>query len=148
MTSGSGDRTPSAVVATRAPACVDAPPPCRAPGTLIAARHSQGVQTGARALGVGYGILGSPPGYDRDPTTKGILFMAISANLDKVLDKAYEASSLAELVDAPVSALAGVSDADAEALTKAFNIKTIGDLATNKYIRAATAIAEIAAIAK
>lgn len=74
--------------------------------------------------------------------------MAISANLDKVLDKAYESSSLAELVDAPVSALAGVSDADAEALKKAFNITTIGDLATNKYIRAATAIAEIAAIAK
>jgi hypothetical protein len=74
--------------------------------------------------------------------------MAISANLDKVLDKAYESSSLAELVNAPVSALAGVSDADAEALKKAFNIKTIGDLATNKYIRAATAIAEIAAIAK
>lgn len=74
--------------------------------------------------------------------------MAISANLDKVLDKAYESTSLAELVDAPVSALAGVSDADAEALKKAFNIKTIGDLATNKYIRAATSIAEIAAIAK
>ena len=73
--------------------------------------------------------------------------MAISANLDKVLDKAYESSSLAELVDAPVSALAGVSDADAEALKKDFNINTIGDLATNKYIKAATAIAEIAAIA-
>ena len=55
---------------------------------------------------------------------------------------------IAELVNAPVSALAGVSDADAEALKKAFNIKTIGDLATNKFIRAATAIAEISAIAK
>ena len=49
--------------------------------------------------------------------------MAISANLDKVLDKAYESSTPAELVDAPVSALAGVSEADAEALKKAFNIK-------------------------
>lgn len=74
--------------------------------------------------------------------------MAISADLDKVLDKAYESSTLAELVDAPVSALAGVSEADAEALKKAFNIKTIGDLASNKYVRAATAIAEIAGIAK
>lgn len=70
--------------------------------------------------------------------------MAISVNLDKALDKAYESKSLAELVDAPISALAGVSDADAEALQKAFNIKTIGDLAGNKYIRTATAIAEIA----
>jgi hypothetical protein len=43
---------------------------------------------------------------------------------------------------------AGVSGPDAEALKKAFNIKTIGDLASNKYIRAATAIAEIATIAK
>lgn len=74
--------------------------------------------------------------------------MAISANLDNVLDKAYESSSLTELVNAPVSALAGVSDADAEALKKAFNIKTIGDLAGNKYVRAANAIAEIAGIAK
>lgn len=74
--------------------------------------------------------------------------MAISANLDKVLDKAYESSSLAELVDAPVSALAGVSEADAEALKKAFNITTIGDLAGNKYVWAATAIVEIAGISK
>lgn len=70
--------------------------------------------------------------------------MAISVNLDKALDKAYESKSLAELVDAPISALAGVSAADAEALQKAFNIKTIGDLAGNKHIRTATAIAEIA----
>ena len=73
--------------------------------------------------------------------------MAVSANLDNVLDKDYEATSLAELVNAPVSALAGVSEADAEALQKAFNIKTIGDLAGNKYFRAATAIVEIAGIA-
>ena len=31
---------------------------------------------------------------------------------------------------------------------KAFNVKTIGDLAGNKYFRAATAIVEIAVIAK
>jgi predicted metalloprotease with PDZ domain len=74
--------------------------------------------------------------------------MAVTADLDKVLDKAFESSTLAELVDAPVSALAGVSEADGEALQKAFNIKTIGDLAGNKYFRAATAIVEIAGIAK
>jgi hypothetical protein len=74
--------------------------------------------------------------------------MAVTADLDKVLDKAFESSTLAELVNAPVSALAGVSEADGEALQKAFNIKTIGDLAGNKYFRAATAIVEIAGIAK
>ena len=72
--------------------------------------------------------------------------MAVSANLDKVLDKAYESRSPAELVNAPVSALAGVSDKDAELLQQAFNIKTIGDLAGNKYFRTASAIADIAAI--
>jgi hypothetical protein len=70
--------------------------------------------------------------------------MAISVNLDAVLDKAYESSSPAELADAPVSALSGVSDADGEALQKAFNIKTIGDLGKNKYFRAATLISQLA----
>ncbi|MGA5304201.1 hypothetical protein ACPCHT_30085 [Nucisporomicrobium flavum] len=74
--------------------------------------------------------------------------MPISVNLDALLDKAYESTSLAELADAPVSALSGVSEADAEALKKAFNIKTIGDLAGNKYIRAAQAIAELGRLAK
>ncbi|MFI7540687.1 hypothetical protein [Actinoplanes sp. NPDC049599] len=72
--------------------------------------------------------------------------MAVSANLDKILDKAYESSSPAELLNAPVAALAGVSDSDAELLQKAFNIKTIGDLAGNKYFKAAGAIAAIAAV--
>ena len=39
--------------------------------------------------------------------------MAVSVVLDKALDKAYESKSLAEILDAPVSALAGVSEGDA-----------------------------------
>src|ERR1700753_2161759 len=74
--------------------------------------------------------------------------MAVNANLDAILDKAYESATLAELVDAPVAALSGVSEGDAEHLLKAFNIKTVGDLANNKYFRAATAIVEMAVIAK
>jgi hypothetical protein len=74
--------------------------------------------------------------------------MAVSANLDSVLDKAYESSTLTELVNAPVSALAGVSEADADGLQQAFNIKTVGDLATNKFVRAAIAIVEMAKIAE
>jgi hypothetical protein len=74
--------------------------------------------------------------------------MAISVNLDALLDKAYESTSLAELADAPVSALSGVSEADGEALLNAFNIKTIADLAGNKYIKAAQAIAELGRLAK
>jgi hypothetical protein len=53
--------------------------------------------------------------------------MAVTADRAKVLDKAYEDKTLAELVDAPVSALAGVSEGDARLLAEAFNVKTIGD---------------------
>ena len=74
--------------------------------------------------------------------------MPISADLDKVLDKAYENKTLTELIDAPVDALAGVSAGDAELLQKAFNIRTVGDLGRNKYFRAATALVDLAGSAK
>ena len=74
--------------------------------------------------------------------------MAINANLDKILDKAYEEKSLAELVDAPVDALAGVSAGDAQLLRDAFNIQTVGDLGRNKYFRAAAALVDLAERAK
>jgi hypothetical protein len=70
--------------------------------------------------------------------------MPIAANLDSVLDKAYENSSLAEVLAAPVSALAGVSEGDADLLKSAFNIKTVGDLGKNKYFRAAQLLAQLA----
>jgi hypothetical protein len=62
------------------------------------------------------------------------------ANIDKFLDKSFETMELAQLVDAPIGALAGLSEGDAEALSKALHIKTIGDLATNKYVLWAQAI--------
>jgi len=74
--------------------------------------------------------------------------MAVTADLAKVLDKAYEENSLTELVNAPVAALSGVSDGDAELLLKAFNIKTIGDLGRNKFFRTAAALVDLAERAK
>ena len=47
--------------------------------------------------------------------------MAVTADLAKVLDKAYEEKTLTELVDAPVAAPA-VSDGDAQLLKEAFII--------------------------
>jgi hypothetical protein len=70
--------------------------------------------------------------------------MALSVNLDKVLMKEYETKSLDEIVKAPVTALAGVSEGDAEHLKAAFNIKTVGDLAKNKQFKAAALIAGLA----
>ncbi|WP_375388406.1 hypothetical protein [uncultured Amnibacterium sp.] len=69
--------------------------------------------------------------------------MPVSVNLDSLLDKAYESSSLQEILDAPVEALAGVSPSDAEALKAAFNVKTVADLGKNKYFQAAVALYEL-----
>ena len=66
--------------------------------------------------------------------------MAVSADLSKYLDKTYENKTLDEVLAAPVSALAGVSDADGEHLKAAFNIKTVADLGKNKYFIAAQAM--------
>jgi len=60
------------------------------------------------------------------------------------LDKAYETKSLEELAGAPVAALQGVSEADAEALKSAFGIVTVKDLGTNKFFLWAQAIARLA----
>jgi hypothetical protein len=66
--------------------------------------------------------------------------MAVTVGLDKALDKAYEGKSLSELLDAPVAALSGVSEGDAEHLAAAFGIKTVRDLGTNKYFTLAQAL--------
>ncbi|HLZ72749.1 MAG TPA: hypothetical protein VKV26_22830 [Dehalococcoidia bacterium] len=66
------------------------------------------------------------------------------ADISKIMDKAFEGKELAEIVDAPVDALQGVSAADAELLKKAFNIKTVGDLGRNKYFLWARAIVDLA----
>jgi hypothetical protein len=70
--------------------------------------------------------------------------MAVAVNLDAFLDKAYENVSLAEILAAPVTALAGVSDDGADLLKSAFNIKTVGDLGKNKYFRVAQLLTELA----
>lgn len=70
--------------------------------------------------------------------------MAVSVELGKALDKAYEHLSLAEILDAPVAALAGVTDSDAEHLDAAFGIKTVRDLGSNKYFAVAGVLVALA----
>lgn len=65
-------------------------------------------------------------------------------NLNKALDKAYESKSLKEIADAPVDALAGVSENDAKLLLEAFKVKTVRDLANLKYVKWAQAIVTLA----
>jgi hypothetical protein len=68
----------------------------------------------------------------------------VAANLDTFLDKEWEAKPLAEVLKAPVSALQGVSEGDADLLKHAFNIKAVGDLGKNKYFRAAQLLTQLA----
>ncbi|MGX9670065.1 hypothetical protein [Mycobacterium sp. HM-7] len=66
--------------------------------------------------------------------------MAVSVDLEKSLDKAYEDKPLKDILDASPAALAGVSDSDAEHLAAAFNIKTVRQLGSNKYFAVAAAL--------
>ena len=65
-------------------------------------------------------------------------------NINKAVDKAFESKTLKEIADSPVDALEGVSAGDAELLAKAFNVKSIRDLGTNKYFLTAQAIVALA----
>uniref|UniRef100_A0A7S0FNT0 Uncharacterized protein n=1 Tax=Minutocellus polymorphus TaxID=265543 RepID=A0A7S0FNT0_9STRA len=64
-------------------------------------------------------------------------------NVNKMVDKAYETKTLKEIVEAPVAALQGVSDA-AGSLLAELHVHTVGDLATFKYCRYAEAIVQAA----
>lgn len=66
--------------------------------------------------------------------------MAVSVDLARSLDKAYEDKSLKEILDASPAALAGVTDADAKHLADAFGIKTVRQLGTNKFFAVAYAL--------
>jgi len=59
--------------------------------------------------------------------------MAVEIDLSKGLDKAYESKSLQEILDAPPSALAGLSEADDKALKENLGIDTVRELGSNKY---------------
>ena len=65
-------------------------------------------------------------------------------DIAKYVDKAHEQKEFAELAGLPIDALQGVSAADAEAIQKAFGVKTIRQLAEHKFIRAAQAITLLA----
>ena len=70
-------------------------------------------------------------------TAKGEMDMA---DISQFVDKDYEQKEFNELAEAPVDALQGVSEGDAEKLQQAFNIKTVRDLAENRFVRVAQAI--------
>jgi hypothetical protein len=60
------------------------------------------------------------------------MIMAVPIELGKKLDKSFENLSLEEVLDAPPSALAGLTEKHAELLA-GLGIKTVRDLGSNKY---------------
>jgi hypothetical protein len=66
-------------------------------------------------------------------------------NIQTIVDDSFKAKSFRELVEAPISALRGVSASDARALSQAFGVNTIGELAELRFIKWANAIKTLAA---
>jgi hypothetical protein len=58
-------------------------------------------------------------------------------------DDQPDVDKFAALADAPVAAL-GLSGSDADALEQALDVKSVRDLADNKYVRRAQAIVNLA----
>ena len=67
---------------------------------------------------------------------------------ERYLDKKYRDKSWSEVANAPISAINGVSEKDVEYLKRAFNIETIQDFATNKFVRIAQTIVSLTDLEK
>jgi hypothetical protein len=70
------------------------------------------------------------------------------ADITKFFDKAWETKEFADLVDAPVDAIAGLSASDAQTLKAALGIKTVRDLAENKFVLIAQAVVALSRTTK
>ena len=71
-------------------------------------------------------------------------FERLTMNIETIVDSSFKSKSFRELVEAPVSALRGVSASDARALSQAFGINTIGELAELRFVKWANAIKTLA----
>ncbi|GGY88784.1 hypothetical protein ACFFTM_14845 [Pseudoduganella plicata] len=65
-------------------------------------------------------------------------------NIDTVVDNKHLGKCFKDLADAPISALRGVSEDDAKALQKAFNVTTVRELASLNFVKWAVAITTLA----
>jgi len=70
--------------------------------------------------------------------------MPVNESLKGILDRSWEKKSLREIANASPSVLQGVSEKDATLLREAFAIRTVRDLATNRYFLWAQAITTLA----
>lgn len=70
--------------------------------------------------------------------------MATSVDLGSVLDRAYEDKTLQEILNAPPSVLAGLTERHNQVLSEVFGIQTVGELGSNKYFALAGALVALA----
>ena len=67
------------------------------------------------------------------------------ADVSQFFDKNYEQQEFNELADAPVEAIQGLSQSDAQALKQALGIDTVRELAEHKFVRIAQAVVALSA---
>ena len=70
--------------------------------------------------------------------------MAVSLDLGSVLDQAYEDKSLKEILAAPPSALAGLTERHNQMLSEVFGIQTVAEMGSNKYFAVAGVLVALA----
>jgi hypothetical protein len=70
--------------------------------------------------------------------------MATSVELGKVLDQAYEEKTLREILNAPPSTLAGLTERHNQVLSEVFGIQTVAELGSNKHFALAGALVALA----
>lgn len=70
----------------------------------------------------------------------------MAINILKAIDKEHQNKTLKELLDTPVAAISGISEAGGKLLAEKFNVKTIGDLANWKFAVWARAIQDLAKV--
>jgi hypothetical protein len=63
--------------------------------------------------------------------------MSVQVNLAKTLDRSYEDKTVKEILDAPPSALAGLTEKHDAVLKEAFGIDTVRELGSNKFFAVA-----------
>lgn len=66
-------------------------------------------------------------------------------NISAIIDQNFHDHSFRALAEAPISALRGVSVSDARAMSQAFGVNTIGELADLNFFKWACAIKTLAA---
>ncbi len=67
------------------------------------------------------------------------------ADVSQFFDKDYEQGEFNELADAPVEAIQGLSQSDAQALKQVLGIDTVRELAEHRFVRIAQAVVALSA---